>query len=211
MSIRRLATAVALVLAGAAAGAVAAKRILISPTVYQGKEKAQAAAGLLAAARELAADGTYENIAVGRVLYLPGKKDEGRAIFDRVLAGKHAAGDVVRVARVYQEAGEWKTRSLRSKRKKILSRFGTVKTTCRCGTSARSWRAHSTQTSSRFWWHDGQRHLSLQEKAIRKSCPHSAQCARAAPWAKMPQSIYLSTAFSTERRRNSWVRSKRSS
>jgi tetratricopeptide (TPR) repeat protein len=109
MSSRRFVSAVALVLAGAAAGAFAAKKLLITPAVYQGKEKAQAAADLLAAARELAADGTYENIAVGRVLYLSGKKDEGRAIFDRVLAGKHAAGDVVRVARVYQEAGEWKT------------------------------------------------------------------------------------------------------
>jgi tetratricopeptide (TPR) repeat protein len=109
MTSRRLAAAVALVLAGAAAGAFAAKKIQISPADFQGKEKAQAAAGLLAAARELAADGTYENIAVGRVLYLSGKKDEGRAIFDRVLAGKHAAGDVIRVARVYQEAGEWKT------------------------------------------------------------------------------------------------------
>ena len=107
MSLRRLAAAVALVLAGVAAGALAAKKILIGPTVYQGKEKAQAAADLLTVARELAADGTYENIAVGRVLYLSGKKAEGKAIFDKVLAGKHDTGDVIRVARVYREAGEW--------------------------------------------------------------------------------------------------------
>ena len=68
------------------------------------------------------------------------------------------------------------------------SRLGTVKTTCRRGASARSALAHSTQSSSHFWWHDGQRQRSLPKKAIRTSCPHSAQCARAAPWAKMPQS-----------------------
>ncbi len=109
MPLRRPAAAVALVLAGFAAGALAAKKVVIDPSIFQGKEKADAATGLLAAARELAADGTYENIAVGRVLYLSGKKEEGKAIFDRVLAGKHATGDVIRVARVYQETGDWKS------------------------------------------------------------------------------------------------------
>lgn len=98
----------AVLLAGVAAGAIAAKKVTIGPENFRGKAPEAAAADLLAAARSLAEDGSYENIAVGRVLYLTGRRDEGQAIFDRFLTGaKVEAGDVIRVARAYREAGEW--------------------------------------------------------------------------------------------------------
>lgn len=95
-------------LAGAAAGAFAAKKITVGPDAFRGKEPEAATAELLVAARALAEDGSYENIAVGRVLYLTGRRDEGQAIFDRYAGGsKVDAGDLIRVARVYREAGDW--------------------------------------------------------------------------------------------------------
>lgn len=101
--------ALTLVLAGAAAGAFAAKKLIVEPSTYAGKPAQEAAAALLSAAQTLAENGTFENIACGRVLYLSGSRIEGRAIFDRVLAGKHDGGDLIRIARVYAEAGEWAT------------------------------------------------------------------------------------------------------
>ena len=99
---------VAVLLAGVAAGAIAAKKISVGPESFRGKPPEAAADELLAAARSFAENGSYENIAVGRVFYLTGRRDEGQAIFDRFLTGaKVEAGDVIRVARVYQEAGEW--------------------------------------------------------------------------------------------------------
>ncbi len=99
--------ALALVLAGAAAGAFAAKKMVIDPATYSGKSPQEAGAALLSAAQTLTEGGTFENIACGRVLYLSGSKNEGKALFDRVLAGKHDGGDLIRIARVYAEAGEW--------------------------------------------------------------------------------------------------------
>ena len=107
MNRSRCVVAAALVLAGAAAGAFAAKKLVIDPSTFAGKSPQEAGASLVAAAQALSEDGTFENIACGRVLYLSGKKDAGRAIFDRVLAGKHDGGDLIRIARVYAEAGEW--------------------------------------------------------------------------------------------------------
>ncbi len=104
---QRCAVIAVLLFTGAAVGAYAAKKLTIDPSFFQGKEKKQAAQALIDAARTLAGDGTYENIAVGRVLYLTGDKAAGQAIFDRVMAGKTKAGDWIRIARVYSEAGEW--------------------------------------------------------------------------------------------------------
>ncbi len=103
----RYVAAAALVLAGAAVAAFAAKKLVIDPSSYVGKPPQEAGAALVAAAQTLAENGTFENIACGRVLYLAGKKDAAKAIFDRVLAGKHDGGDLIRIARVYAEAGEW--------------------------------------------------------------------------------------------------------
>jgi len=103
---RRIAAA-ALFAAGVAVGAFAAKKVTVTPAAWLGRDAAMAAEELLGAAGQLAEDGSYENIAVARVYYLAGRKAEGQAILDRVSAGKTKAGDVIRIARVYREAGEW--------------------------------------------------------------------------------------------------------
>ncbi len=109
MTARR--TAVAAVTAafvlGAAFGAAAAKKPAIDPSLYTGKQPAEAAAALLEVARRQAGKGSWENIAVGRVYYLAHKKSEGQAIFDSVLGQKAEGGDWIRAGRVYFEAGEW--------------------------------------------------------------------------------------------------------
>jgi tetratricopeptide (TPR) repeat protein len=93
---------------GAAVGAFAARKPGVSPALYAGKPAPEAAESLLGAARTLAEKGSWENIAVGRVYYLAGKKAEGQAIFDAVTGGKKVdAGDWMRVGRIYYEAGEW--------------------------------------------------------------------------------------------------------
>lgn len=93
--------------AGLAIGAFAAKKVAVSPSAFSGKEPSAAANELLVAARSLAEDGSYENLAVARVYYLAGRKDEGQVLMERVMAGKAEAGNAMRVARIYQEAGEW--------------------------------------------------------------------------------------------------------
>jgi tetratricopeptide (TPR) repeat protein len=106
--VRTLAAIALLAALGSALAASAAKKNAVEPAVYRGQDPARAAEGLLALARGQAGDGTWERIAVGRVLYVMGKKAEGQAIFDEVLAGRKVeAPDWMRVARVYQEAGEW--------------------------------------------------------------------------------------------------------
>jgi len=104
---RRCLALVAVFALGAAAGALAAKKGLLTPALFQGREPAAAADQLLGAARTLAEAGSYENIAVARVYYLSGRKADGQAILDRVMAGKIKDSDIIRVARVYREAGEW--------------------------------------------------------------------------------------------------------
>jgi tetratricopeptide (TPR) repeat protein len=92
---------------GAAAGLAAAK-VKATAALFAGKSKEDAAAGLLQTAETIADKGSWELIYVGRTRYLGGHKAEGQALFDRVLGGSKAeAGDFVRVARVYREAGEW--------------------------------------------------------------------------------------------------------
>ncbi|MCB9378297.1 MAG: hypothetical protein H6511_05975 [Holophagales bacterium] len=109
MIAKRRIAAVLLFAAGVAVGAFAAKKLTIGPSVFSGKEPAAAAEELLGAARELAGDGSYENIAVARVYFLAGRKTEGEAILERVRAGKTKAGDIIRIARVYRESGDWET------------------------------------------------------------------------------------------------------
>ncbi len=93
-----------LFVAGIGVGMAAQK---LSPGLFQGKSKAEAASALIGAALVQADDGSWERIAVGRIQYLAGQKPQGQAIFDAILAGKHAASDEMRIARVYREAGEW--------------------------------------------------------------------------------------------------------
>ncbi|MCL4837285.1 MAG: tetratricopeptide repeat protein [Thermoanaerobaculia bacterium] len=105
---RRTLTFTALFATGLASGLWAAKKFPVSPGLYQGREPAEAAAALLDLARQQAGSGSWEVLAVARVHYLTGDKAAGQALIDEVLAGKKvAAGDIVRVARIYAEAGDW--------------------------------------------------------------------------------------------------------
>jgi tetratricopeptide (TPR) repeat protein len=78
----------------------------IEQSSYRSLSKEDAARALLTEAMVQADNGSWEEIAVGRVYYLGGMKPEGQAIFDNVLANQDAS-DLFRVARVYCEAGEW--------------------------------------------------------------------------------------------------------
>jgi hypothetical protein len=106
------AVAAALVCAGV--GYAAEKN---SPSMYHGKSKDDAALTLVEAAKVQADNGSWERIAVGRVLYLGGHKAEGQAIFDAILGDDHEDSDEYRVARVYAEAHEW------TKAKPLFDRF----------------------------------------------------------------------------------------
>lgn len=83
-------------------------RLEPGPAMYRDRDRQDAAHALLEVALAQAGrDGSWERIGVGRVYYLGGFKAEGQKIFDELLAGKHEDSDVFRIARVYQEAGEW--------------------------------------------------------------------------------------------------------
>lgn len=83
----------------------AAKRVDVP--AYQAMAQPEAARALLKKALVEAGKGSWERIAVGRVYYLGGMKNEGQAIFDPILANDPDPSDLFRVARVYREAGEW--------------------------------------------------------------------------------------------------------
>ncbi len=99
--------ATALVFALGIAAGVFARGKGIDPSTYRGKSKQEAAKALLALARAQAGKGSWENIAVGRVLYAGGMKDEGRAVFDSVTSKKPEPSDWMRIGRAYYDAGEW--------------------------------------------------------------------------------------------------------
>jgi tetratricopeptide (TPR) repeat protein len=83
------------------------KKPAFSPDLLRGDTKAVAAV-MLDGALQLAENGSWERIAVGRAWYLGGDRAKGQAIFDGVTAGKKVAGsDWIRLGRVYAEAGEW--------------------------------------------------------------------------------------------------------
>ncbi len=101
-----VAVAAALVLAMGSAHAKGAVTKTDS-SMYDGKSPDVAAKALLDAAMSQTEGGSWERIGVARVLYLGGRKADAQAIFDQILAGKHDAGDVYRIARVYAEAHDW--------------------------------------------------------------------------------------------------------
>lgn len=83
-------------------------RLEPGPSMYHSQDPQAAARALLdVALAQAGKNGSWERIGVGRAYYLGGLKAEGQEIFDALLAGKHADSDVFRIARVYQEAGEW--------------------------------------------------------------------------------------------------------
>ena len=75
-------------------------------TLITGKAPKEAGVATLKEAERLAAGGTWETIAIGRVYYLSGDKATGQGMFDKVLNGKSESSDWFRIARVYAEAGE---------------------------------------------------------------------------------------------------------
>lgn len=74
----------------------------------RGKPPKEAALAALIAAEQLAGDGSWERIAIGRVYYLSGDKLRGQAIFDHVTSGKQRGSDWQRIGEVYAQAGEIK-------------------------------------------------------------------------------------------------------
>ena len=85
-----------------------ARRPVFSVDLYLGKDPAAAAAALLDGALQLAEDGSWERIAVGRAWYLGGDKARGQKLFDQVTGSNEVEGsDWFRLGRVYAEAGEW--------------------------------------------------------------------------------------------------------
>lgn len=105
---RTIAAALAATLFIVGAGSVeAAQKPRAEVSMYHGKDAVEAGRALLDIALKQAGKGSWERIGVGRAYYLGGFKAEGQAIFDALLNGKHEDSDVYRIARVYQEAGEW--------------------------------------------------------------------------------------------------------
>ena len=83
------------------------KKPAFSPDLLKGDAKA-AGAVMLDGALQLAENGTWERIAVGRAWYLGGDKGKAQQIFDGVTSAKSVGrSDWIRLARVYVEAGEW--------------------------------------------------------------------------------------------------------
>jgi tetratricopeptide (TPR) repeat protein len=78
----------------------------VGPSAYHGKDPKEAGLSLLAMAEIQAGRGSWERIGVGRVYYLSGDKAKGQALFDEV-AKKADREDWERIAKVYEEAGEW--------------------------------------------------------------------------------------------------------
>ncbi len=84
-----------------------AKKPTFTPDLIQGKDPQAAATVLLDGALQLAGDGSWERIAVGRAWYLGGDKAKGQAIIDGVTGKKAVASDWFRIGRLYAEANEW--------------------------------------------------------------------------------------------------------
>ncbi len=90
------------------AGFAQAKKPSFSPELLKGKDAKAAATALLDCALQLAENGSWERIAVGRAWYVGGDKAKGQEIFDAVTTGKKVEhSDWFRLGRVYAEAGEW--------------------------------------------------------------------------------------------------------
>jgi len=89
-------------------GFTQSRRPTFSPDLFRGKDAKTAAAALLDGALQLAENGSWERIAVGRAWYLGGDKAKGQQIIDGVTGSKKVEGsDWFRIGRVYAEAAEW--------------------------------------------------------------------------------------------------------
>src|SRR5881275_1325374 len=90
---------------GVAVGVLARGKAIVEPVMYRGQPNDAVVRALLAVAREQAGRGSWERIAVGRAYYLGGMKKEGQEIFDSIR--KPEDSDLLRIGRIYYEAGEW--------------------------------------------------------------------------------------------------------
>ncbi len=91
---------------GLSIGSFAGKKGGVSSAAWDGVDTETAAANLLDIGRELAEDGSWENINLARVHYLIGDLETAEAILDNYRGGKEA-GDLIRIARIYAHANEW--------------------------------------------------------------------------------------------------------
>ena len=89
------------------AGLAQGKKPAFDPAIFEGSAPA-VGTKLLDGALQLAEDGSWERIAIGRAWYLGGDKARGQKILDEVTGSKGVEGsDWFRVARIHVEAGEW--------------------------------------------------------------------------------------------------------
>jgi len=102
---RSLALILPAVVGFAAGVAVFAAATKFDPAILNGDKK-EVAGRLLKEAETLAAKGSWERIAVGRIHYLAGRKEQGKALFEAVTAGKPEWSDYARIGTVYAMAGE---------------------------------------------------------------------------------------------------------
>ncbi len=106
MKVRMLVLVVGLVI-GVMISVAGAKGPESAVHLFAGQTADAAADALAEVALLQAGGGTWERIGVGRVYYLSGRKDRGRAIFDAILADKPEPSDWIRIGRVYYEGGDW--------------------------------------------------------------------------------------------------------
>lgn len=93
---------------GASTVLVAKTKLTFDPKAfYEGRDKKEAAALLLAEGERLAGDDSWERIGAGRVAYQSGDKAKGEALFEGVLAGKHGKNDLYRIATAYAAGKSW--------------------------------------------------------------------------------------------------------
>ena len=85
----------------------AQKKTPVTPSAWEDKSPEEAAAAILEVSATLAGTGSWENIHMGRVFYLSGDTSRGEEVFNRYNGSGAKAGDLIRIARVYAQAGEW--------------------------------------------------------------------------------------------------------
>lgn len=107
MKNKRMALSCILIFCLGVAAGVFARGKGLDPATYRTKPKQAAGMELLNLARSQAGKGSWENIAVGRVYYLAGSRNQGQTIFDAANSRKADSGNWMRIGRVYWEAKEW--------------------------------------------------------------------------------------------------------
>ncbi len=84
----------------------AKKKPALDPSTYQGQEATVGGEAILQWT-QAHADGSWQWIAIGRVLYLSGDIEAAEEYFDRATADKPSDADWMKIGRVYEEADHW--------------------------------------------------------------------------------------------------------